>query len=79
TILTTSANRLTQSVHHRMPVILPPEDHDLWLSKAAQPTNLIKLLKPAAEGVLAMYPVSKLVNSPRYDQPDCIESVELAE
>ena len=62
-----------------MPVILPPEDHDLWLSKAAQPTSLIKLLKPAAEGVLAMYPVSKLVNSPRYDQPDCIESVELAE
>ena len=79
TILTTSANRLTQSVHHRMPVILPPEDHDLWLSKATPPTNLIKLLKPAAEDVLAMYPVSKLVNSPRYDQPDCIESVELAE
>ena len=79
TILTTSANRLTQSVHHRMPVILSTVDHDLWLSEATPSADLIKLLKPAAEDVLAMYPVSKLVNSPRYDQPDCIEPVELAE
>lgn len=79
TILTTSANRLTQSVHHRMPVILSTVDHDLWLSEATPSADLIKLLKPAAEDVLAMYPVSKLVNYPRYDQPDCIEPVELAE
>ena len=62
-----------------MPVILPTVDHDLWLSEATPSADLIKLLKPAAEDVLAMYPVSKLVNSPRYDQPDCIEPVELAE
>ena len=31
TILTTDANDLTRPIHDRMPVILKPEDYDLWL------------------------------------------------
>jgi putative SOS response-associated peptidase YedK len=30
-ILTTTANALTASVHDRVPVILRPDDYDLWL------------------------------------------------
>lgn len=31
TILTTAANELLAPLHHRMPVILPPQDYDTWL------------------------------------------------
>jgi putative SOS response-associated peptidase YedK len=31
TILTTDANDLVGEIHHRMLVILPPENYDLWL------------------------------------------------
>ncbi len=31
TILTTSANEILAPVHHRMPVILPPDAFDPWL------------------------------------------------
>lgn len=32
TIITTTPNELTVAVHNRMPVILRPQDYDLWLS-----------------------------------------------
>ena len=32
TIITTTPNELTATVHNRMPVILRPQDYDLWLS-----------------------------------------------
>src|SRR5574342_267927 len=31
TVITTTPNDLIQRFHHRMPVILPAKDHDLWL------------------------------------------------
>ena len=31
TIITTEANDLMNEIHHRMPVILPPEDYGMWL------------------------------------------------
>src|SRR5690606_18107419 len=31
TIITTAANRLLEDIHHRMPVILRPEDESSWL------------------------------------------------
>ena len=37
TILTTSANDLIQSIHDRMPVILPPEAYEAWLRE--EPDN----------------------------------------
>jgi putative SOS response-associated peptidase YedK len=30
TIITTGPNELMQGIHDRMPVILSPEDYDLW-------------------------------------------------
>ena len=34
TIITTTPNELTAAVHDRMPVILRPQDYDLWLACA---------------------------------------------
>ena len=35
-IITTTPNQLTEDVHDRMPVILHPEDYDLWLDPGFQ-------------------------------------------
>jgi putative SOS response-associated peptidase YedK len=79
TLMTTSANRLTQKVHDRMPVILGPNDLERWLSESSGSEDLLKLLRPAPEDELVMEPVSRIVNSPRRDEPGCIEPIELAE
>ena len=66
TVLTTEANAAMRPLHHRMPVILPPEAFDAWLS-CGEVT-----LGPAPDELLAMHAVSPRVNSPRHDDPECI-------
>jgi putative SOS response-associated peptidase YedK len=79
TILTTEANRLTREVHDRMPVILAPTEIELWLSESAGSEDLLKLLRPSLEDDLVFEPVSRIVNSPRRDEPECIQPIELTE
>jgi putative SOS response-associated peptidase YedK len=74
TILTTEANELVDEVHHRMPVILPPEDYELWLDPDFEEKEaLTSLLRPYPSGGMEAYPVSRRVNSPSNNAPDCIE------
>ncbi len=74
TILTTDANDWVRGLHDRMPVILAPEDFDLWLDPKVQDAARIQpLLVPLAGDDLEMVRVSKTVNSPANDIPDCIE------
>jgi putative SOS response-associated peptidase YedK len=42
TILTTDANELTQPINERMPVILPPDQYDLWFDRRCQDTENLK-------------------------------------
>lgn len=73
TIITTDANEFVRPVHHRMPVIVPPEDYDLWLDREIQdPEAVLPLLKGAPEDALEMYDVSTFVNSARNEAPECI-------
>ncbi len=72
TIITTEANELLQSVHDRMPVILPREKETLWLDPDAQLADLLKVLKPYRGAEMEYYPVSRAVNSPAHNAPDCI-------
>lgn len=72
-IITTDANELVHSIHDRMPVIVPPEAYDLWLSPETTEIELLQsLLRPYPAGEMAAYPVGTQVNSPAYNQPDCI-------
>lgn len=74
TILTTDANDRVRELHDRMPVILAPEDFDLWLDpKVQDAARLQPLLAPLAGDDLELVRVSKTVNSPANDLPDCIE------
>lgn len=66
TILTTEANDSMKPLHHRMPVILPPETIGPWL------TGDDVDLGPAAEDLLLMHRVSRAMNNPRNDSPECV-------
>jgi len=72
TILTTEPNELMSEIHNRMPVILPVEREKDWLDLSASPEFLRGLLAPYPAALLEAFPVSKIVNSPRNDSPDCI-------
>jgi putative SOS response-associated peptidase YedK len=71
-IITTEANELMEPVHNRMPVIVAPEDYDLWLDPLQKPEPLQQLLKPYPTEKMTAYPVSTKVNNPRYNEPECI-------
>jgi putative SOS response-associated peptidase YedK len=71
-IITTQANSLMQHVHHRMPVILEPEDEHSWLNDE-KPEILFELLRPLPAELMDCYEVSPRVNSARNDDPTLIE------
>jgi putative SOS response-associated peptidase YedK len=74
TILTTDANDLVRPLHDRMPVILLKDEFDLWLDpKVEDAARLQPLLGPAPGDDWETVPVSRAVNRPSYDAPDCIE------
>jgi len=76
TIMTTDANDLVGEVHHRMPVILPPETYDLWLDPAVREAEqLLSVLGPYPTEDMEAYPVSRRLNNPSNDEPGCVESV----
>jgi putative SOS response-associated peptidase YedK len=71
TILTTRPNRLVAAVHDRMPLLVPPNRIDDWLTDEAP--RVLDLITPAPESALVATPVSKRVN----DDPECLLPVEL--
>ena len=76
TILTTEANRRLHPIHPRMPVILAPEAYQTWLDGRPETTErALALLRPFAGEKMAFYRVSRRVNSPRNDDPDCLEPI----
>jgi putative SOS response-associated peptidase YedK len=75
-ILTTTPNELTKDVHDRMPVILSPEQYDLWLDPGFSNTQeLCAMLKPCDAGIMKKTAVSDRVNSPANDDADCARAV----
>lgn len=78
TILTTEPNKLMAPIHNRMPVILHPDDHDLWLDPSLQDGRHVQhLLAPYEPEAMQRYPISTVVNSPRNETPECLEPIEL--
>jgi len=76
TIITTEPNELVQPVHNRMPVILRPEDEEQWLDVYRTTfANARSLLQPYPENLMDAHDVSPLVNSAKYDEPECIRPV----
>lgn len=77
TILTTAANPLLKPIHPRMPVILRPEDYGRWMDPSNEkPAGLTDLLRPYPPEEMVARPVGRRVNSPRNDDPKCLEPEE---
>ncbi len=77
TILTTEANELLQPIHDRMPVILKPEDYDLWLDPKMKKAELVKpLLQPFPQDQMTGYPVSEKVNKADHEGLDCVRPLD---
>ncbi|MDA0261046.1 MAG: SOS response-associated peptidase [Proteobacteria bacterium] len=72
TIITTDAAPSLHEIHHRMPVILRPQDRDVWLDTEDSAARLA-LLRPLPDELLAVTKVSTLVNSVANDDAACIE------
>jgi putative SOS response-associated peptidase YedK len=70
TIVTTDANESVAKIHDRMPVILPLDAVDTWLT--APPDEARALLKPY-DGPMALRAVGKLVSNVKNDVPECLD------
>jgi putative SOS response-associated peptidase YedK len=74
TIITTDANDLMSEIHHRMPVILHPEDYAMWLDHDFEEKEVLTtLLKPYPADVMEAYPASRRVNKPSNNEPSVLE------
>jgi putative SOS response-associated peptidase YedK len=79
-ILTTTPNAVTSTVHDRMPVILDPDSYDLWLDPGVQNVEVIsELLKPYDASQVRCYPVSTRINRVSNDDEECSKPVEVVE
>lgn len=81
TLLTTEPNEKLAHIHNRMPVILHPEDHSLWLGdgtevRPSEQSYLYHLLRPYESEAMKATPVSPYVNNARNEGPECIESID---
>jgi putative SOS response-associated peptidase YedK len=75
-IIVTEANALMRTIHDRMPVILSPDDYDLWLDpEIGDPARLTPLLVPYPAERMEAWPVGTAVNSPRNDGPELLAAV----
>lgn len=72
-IITTAANPLVAPIHDRMPVILPPEQFDAWLSNRTDPEALLALLASHDWPDMSVREVSRAVNRVANDGPHLID------
>ena len=76
TILTRDANERIRPIHHRMTVILAPEDYDLWLApRELKREEWMPLMSGPTPDQLEYYEVSTEVNRPANDNPALIAPV----
>jgi putative SOS response-associated peptidase YedK len=73
-IITTDANKEMAQVHHRAPVIVPPEAFDFWLdSDKVDAKTAAAAIGPAPEGSMEVYEISPAVNRVANDSAALIE------
>lgn len=73
TILTTTPNEVVAPIHDRMPVILTPAVWREWLAGDELAADRRQaLLTPHSAAGMESVAVSRRVNNPRFDDPDCL-------
>jgi putative SOS response-associated peptidase YedK len=76
-VLTTDAVGRLADIHHRMPLLLTPEQWEPWLDPDSEDVSAL-LVPPSLDDVdvLEMRPVSTRVNSVRNNGPELLDRVE---
>lgn len=78
-IITTQPNREMAAIHNRMPVILNPNNENLWLdSQLQQPEVLVEMLTPSPDNSLQIEAVSDQVNSASHNFPGLIQPLTVS-
>jgi putative SOS response-associated peptidase YedK len=76
-IPTTTPNAVTSAVHDRMPVILDPDNYDLWLDPGMTNAEAVsEMLRPLDARLMRCYPVSARINHVANDDEECSRPVE---
>ena len=77
-MITTSANELVGTVHDRMPVILEPASYPHWLGEEPLHAHELKqLLRPLRADLMAAWPVSSRMNTPKVDDLSVLDPIEV--
>jgi len=74
TIVTAEPNSVVSDLHHRMAVVLDPDEESTWLHGSTEAAA--ELLDPHPGDEWRTHPVSTRVNSPANDAPDLVEPVD---
>lgn len=77
-IVTTAANTLLAPIHDRMPVILPAEQFDTWLSDQTESEALLALLGSRDWPDMSVREISPAVNRVANDGPHLVDDGETA-
>jgi putative SOS response-associated peptidase YedK len=72
-IITGEPNELVARIHTRMPVILPPETHERWLSGESGK----EILRPFPAKEITTRMISKRINKPENNDPSVLEEGEM--
>lgn len=73
TFITTEPNELMRPIHHRMPVMLMPEQFDPWLDpRVTDPEKLAPLLVPPPASAMTAVAVGSRMSNVRFDDPACL-------
>ena len=75
-ILTVEANSFLQFIHHRMPVILTPTKGMNWLDLNETEVSPQNILIPYDSENMEARRVTRRVNVPSFDNPECIEKLD---
>jgi putative SOS response-associated peptidase YedK len=78
-IIVGEPNAVVREVHDRMPVMLRPEDYEVWLGTSAAPEDLLALLRPYDAELMEAYAVSRTVNSVKNDVESCIQPLDASQ
>lgn len=74
TILTTAANPKIAEIHERMPVILRPEQFDIWLDHSVTDAEVLQsLLQPYSAERTNVYRVTPEVNKVGFNTPEAMQ------
>ncbi len=77
-IMTTRANSAIGHIHHRMPVVIRPENFELWLDcRTREPRDVVDLLEPVDDDFFEAIPISDKVNKVVNVGPDLQHEIDL--